>query len=54
MLVKSKDLSGLTETLDTFLRKEWHFHGNDNFSVSDWQKAGEMRSLPDVFVQTDV
>lgn len=54
MLVKSMDLSGLIETLDTFLRKGWHFYGNDNFLVSDWQKAGEMRSLPDVFSQTDV
>lgn len=34
--------------------KDWCFHGSDNFSASDWQKAGEMRSLPDVFAQTDV
>lgn len=54
MLVKSMDLSGLTETLDTFLKKGWHFHGNDSFSVSDWQKAGEMRSLPGILTQTDV
>lgn len=52
--IKSMDLSGLTKTLGTFLRKDWCFRGRDNFSVSDWQKAGEMRSLPDVFAQTDV
>lgn len=36
MLVKSMDLSVLTEIVDTFLMKGRHFHGNDNFSVSDW------------------
>lgn len=53
------ELFVLTGTEDMFLNKSWNFHGNGIFliffiSVSDWQRAGEMRNPADEFAQTDV